>query len=180
MQKCDVKGFTLLEMLVTLSIIAVMSALVFPVYTSFFSTAKSDVASAQLLRALAMTRSEAWVHGKVITLCGSRDHITCTGDWTQGQIIFIDENHNGTVPDKQPVLYVFAGFSSALLHWRSSLNRDYVSITPSGQTDAEDGTFWYCENSAKLPAWAIRINQAGRARLQYPDHQGKIANLACA
>jgi prepilin-type N-terminal cleavage/methylation domain-containing protein len=142
-------GFTLLEMLIKLAIIAVN-----------------------------MARVEALLHGVTVTLCGGRDGV-CSGRWRDGQVLFIDAARKGAVQEPGDVLVEFDALRSAELHWRSALAKNYLSIDAAGSTDDEDGTFWYCEFGARSPAWAMRINQAGRARLAYPDRQGRIGTLSC-
>jgi type IV fimbrial biogenesis protein FimT len=171
-------GFTLLEMLITLAIIAILTALVVPSHTWLLAGAKREIAGEQLLRAVNMARGEALLHGATVTLCGGRD-ASCSGRWRDGQVLFLDAARKGSVQGPSDVLFVFDALRGADLHWRSSLAKNYLSIDASGSTDDEDGTFWYCEFGARNPAWAMRINQAGRARLEYPDGAGRIGTLSC-
>jgi Tfp pilus assembly protein FimT len=164
-------------MLITLAIVAILSALVFPSHARLLTAAKQETASAQLLRAISMARGEALLHGGAVTLCGGQ-HASCSGQWRDGQVLFLDAARKGSVQNAKDVLFVFDALQ-ADLHWRSALARNYLVMDALGTTDDEDGTFWYCESGAKNPAWAMRINQAGRARLEYPDRQGRIRGLTC-
>ncbi len=83
------------------------------------------------------------------------------------------------VDDRQDILSVFDALRGAVLYWRSSRHKNYLSLTAVGRTDAEDGTFWYCMHDAKNPAWAIRVNELSRARVELPDRFGKIEDLEC-
>jgi type IV fimbrial biogenesis protein FimT len=171
-------GYTLLEMLITLAIIAILSALLIPSHAWLYADAKQTTASQQLLRAVSMARGAALLHGATVTLCGGRD-AACSGQWSDGQILFLDAERKGSVRDASDVLFVFDALSGALVHWRSALAKNYLSMNAAGTTDDEDGTFWYCATGAKNPAWAMRINQTGRARLEYPNSRGSIEGLSC-
>ncbi len=165
--------------MITISIAAILCALVIPTQTAELGKARSDVASAQLLQAIHLARSEALLHGTTVTLCASRDHVSCQGNWQDGQILFLDKMKHGRVDDARNILSVFDAFRGADVQWRSSLSKNYLSLTATGRTDAEDGTFWYCMHDAKNPAWAIRVNEVGRARLELPDRAEKINDLKC-
>ncbi len=171
-------GYTLLEMLITLAIIALLSAMLIPSHAWLYRDAKQTTAAQQLLRAVNMARGAAELHGTTVTLCGGRDAI-CSGQWNAGQILFLDAERKGSVADASDVLFVFDAFSGTVVHWRSALAKNYLSLNAAGTTEDEDGTFWYCETGAKNPAWAIRVNQAGRARLEYPNNSGRLEGLTC-
>jgi type IV fimbrial biogenesis protein FimT len=177
--RCGVNGFSLLELVITISIAAILCALVIPAQTAVLGKARSDVARAQLLQAIHLAHSEALLHGTTVTLCASRDHVSCQGDWQDGQILFLDKNKHGIVDDRRDILSVFDALRGAVLHWRSSRHKNYLSLTAVGRTDAEDGTFWYCMHDGKNPVWAIRINEMSRARVELPDRFGKIDDLEC-
>jgi type IV fimbrial biogenesis protein FimT len=177
--RCGVNGFSLLELILTISIAAILCALVIPAQTVQLNNARSDVASAQLLKAINLARSEALLHGTTVTLCASRDHVSCQGNWQDGQILFLDKNKHGAVDDTRNILSVFDAFRGAEVHWRSSRRKNFLSVTAVGRTGAEDGTFWYCLHDAKNPTWAIRVTEVSRARLELPDAAGEIVDLKC-
>jgi type IV fimbrial biogenesis protein FimT len=171
-------GFTLIELLITIALISVISTIAFPGFQSFFKQSQSKTLAAQLMQALHLARSEAMLRGITITLCHSADHTTCSGNWEDGQIIFTDTKNTATVQNKECLLYVFpSSRREGVLHWRSSLHRNYLSFYPTGFTRSEDGTFWYCQTESHQPSWAIIVNQAGRAR--YADDPKHLTAYAC-
>ncbi len=160
------KGFSLLELLFTLSIVAIILTLTIPSQKIFLSQSQSEVMSSQLLRAINLTRSEAMQRGESTVLCSSMDKKICSSTWQNDYVIF---SH-----DKK-VLYSFHKIKEGILHWRAfPRNIEYVEFLPSGLSHAENGTFWYCPKKAKNPVWAIVMNQSGRIRIVYPDPNGKI------
>jgi len=118
-----------------------------------------------------MARSEAILRGRMVSLCKSNDQTNCLGSWEEGQIIFADENQNGHVINAAHVLSVFSGRASGKLLWKSSLHRDYLQFLPSGLTNSQNGTFWFCEKNMKNPSWLIKINHLGRARFINNDNE---------
>lgn len=157
-------GFTLIELLLVLTIIILFSFAVIPAFDNIVKKAQSQKLSSQLLRAINLTRNEAVVRGISITLCGSKNGSICSNEWQNGFIIITNENK---------ALFSFTHHAKGVLHWRGSLGRTNLEYLPSGLTNNEDGTFWYCENNHDA-VWAIVINLAGRARLVIPEQPGKI------
>lgn len=99
--KNNFSGVTLVELLVTLSIMAVLTAIAIP---SFSGLAQNLALSGQVNSMNAdirYARSEAMKRGVNVTLCVSPDPLasspTCSGnDWRTGWIIFVNNNADAT------------------------------------------------------------------------------------
>ena len=157
-----VSAFSLIELLITLSIIIILLAITLPSEKLFFNNTVDQLAAYQLLRAIQLARQEAMVRGSKVTLCQSQDARNCGGDWRDGYIIQAN----------QKTLFSFK--SKAFIHWRAfPKTRTDLQFLPNGMTYAENGTFWYCDQDKVR--WAIVISQSGRARMVWPDKWGKVA-----
>jgi type IV fimbrial biogenesis protein FimT len=171
-------GFSLLELLIVLSIIALTLTLSLPTFSTFLNQAKSQRIKEQLLRAIHLARSEAQWRGVAVSLCHSANHKICGGRWEDDQIIFIDEAEAGSVQKTEDILSIFSmPRLPGVLHWRSALSRAYLQILPTGLTRGEDGTFWYCSRESKIPVWAIKVSQSGRARVI--EESEELQSLQC-
>ena len=174
-----VKGFSLLELLFVLVIAVILFSLLMPAYHVFFDASREQVLGLELLRVIRLARSEAILYGVPMTLCKTVDHVTCSGRWRDGQMLFLDEKRDGSVVNKERIVHVFDAVFDGELHWRSSLGRDYLQMLPSGLTRAENGTFWYCPRRSSKPVWAVVVNKSGRARLVLPGGSGELDMLFC-
>jgi type IV fimbrial biogenesis protein FimT len=82
------RGFTLVEMLAAIAILAVLLVLAAPSFTNASLPSKLRSVANSLVGAAQLARSEAIKRDAVVTLCVSADGATCgAGNWSQGWIV---------------------------------------------------------------------------------------------
>ncbi|MFQ5759463.1 MAG: GspH/FimT family pseudopilin [Acidiferrobacterales bacterium] len=81
-------GFTLIELITTLVIAAILMAMAAPSFTSFIKNNRLVSQTNELLADLAFARSEGVKRAANITVCKSTDGLTCNAgaDWNDGWI----------------------------------------------------------------------------------------------
>lgn len=96
-------GFTLLEILVTLAILAIVTALALPSMSGVLGNSELSATSNRLVHSLHAARSEAIKRISPVSLCPSQNpkavEPVCDGIYTQGWIVFVDVNGNGARDD---------------------------------------------------------------------------------
>jgi type IV fimbrial biogenesis protein FimT len=93
----NVHGFTLVEMLITLVLGAILLTLAIPNMQSVIINNRITTQTNELVSALSLARMEAIRRGAPVSLCSSTNQSTCSGaaDWSTGWIVLVDNNSSG-------------------------------------------------------------------------------------
>lgn len=167
-----ISAFTLIEVIISLTIIVITAAFILPSVNNFLIDNQDKVALRQIVNAISFAKSESQTRNISISICKSDDQKTCGRHWENGQLIFLDEEGDGVVHHAKQILTILKPALHGRLHWRSfPLHKPFLTFSPI-ELKENNGTFWYCRNAAAK--WAISINQAGRARVVYPNQDGVI------
>ncbi|ABD81822.1 GspH/FimT family protein [Saccharophagus degradans] len=153
-------GFTLLELMLTLLMAAVLVALAAPMMDSTIKTQSIRSLQRDFHSALVYARSEAVTRNRVISVCSSSNGASCNaGVWSDGWIIFIDSSTagfgNGVLDNGETLLRanVYEGsavpsvvdpdadaavsfVTFSLRGFTYNSNRVYVQICPSDSEDS--------------------------------------------
>lgn len=87
-------GFTLIEILITLSILAILVGVAAAGFSSWVARVKVEEVVNNLQQSLFHARSETIKHGGRIYLCGSVDRSTCGSSFDSGWIVFHDADNS--------------------------------------------------------------------------------------
>jgi type IV fimbrial biogenesis protein FimT len=82
------KGFTLLELMFTIAVAAIVLSFGVPGFMSFIQNNRAVTHTNDLVTALNLGRSEATRRGSTVILCSSSDGASCSGsnDWSDGWV----------------------------------------------------------------------------------------------
>jgi type IV fimbrial biogenesis protein FimT len=82
-------GFTLLELMITITVAAIILSVGVPSFNSFIANTRATTYTNDLVLALNLARGEATRRGAAVRLCSSTNATTCNGtaDWSTGWIV---------------------------------------------------------------------------------------------
>ncbi len=171
----DHRGFTVIELVVTVALVAILAAIAVPAYTTMMTTNRMVAELNDLVGSLHFARSEAIKRGLDVVLCKSADGQLCTnaGDWSQGWVIFQDTNNSQTrdgagCPGEpcEPLISAQPAFEGGDQFVGTGNPANWVQFNRNGFSGSSFGTFTLCESGKdRKKARAIIVSRTGRIRL---------------
>lgn len=167
------KGFTLLELIIVLAILAIFITMAAPAWGNFMSSQHHNIAVNKLLNAFRFTRSEAIKSGQRITVCTRNGpSLECGGSsWSDGWLIFTDLNNNGVRESGEAILKQYDPLYRQVVATGNRSVKSYISYTPMGVTrrassdrirgSLQLGTLSVCTKGMKQ-GHKLVINRSGR------------------
>lgn len=97
MTRSTSQGFTLVELMVTIAVAAILAAIAFPSFQSTIRSNRMATSSNEILGAIALARTEAVRSTNRAQLCASANGAACSGaDWNAGILVQVDNDGNGS------------------------------------------------------------------------------------
>jgi type IV fimbrial biogenesis protein FimT len=149
-------GHTLVELLATLGLLAVLTASAAPSFGNWLLDIRRDCAVTASLHAVHIARQLAAVRGEAVSLCGTRDELRCSGltDWSQGLLI-------ATQSGQARRGLAVPGAS------RLRTNRAEIRFE-AGTGHASPATLSICDRRGAAAARTVIVSRSGRPRATAP------------
>jgi len=160
------KGLTLFELMIVLIILAILTSLAVPSFKDIYRKQQVDGELNILFTLIYFARSEAIKRNKVVTICKSDDGNLCGGDWTNGWIVFADEDKDGNRDAGDTFISSGKVDEGYQLSWSAFGSNNYIRFTANGLTVSQNGSFKLCpnDNDARF-ARAVVISKTARVRI---------------
>jgi type IV fimbrial biogenesis protein FimT len=170
-------GVTLLELMITLSIVAILGGIAAPSFTQLMRDSARTTAVNSFVHSLYLARSEAIKRGEVVSICKSRDGTQCantSSDWGDGWMVFVNKDR-----DEPPIRDEGEDVLSVHQRWangRITANRSAFSFRAYTQA-VVNGTVLFCDDRGGAHARAVIISHTGRPRIAQRDSSNRA--LVC-
>ncbi len=156
----QVKGFTLLELLLCIAIISLLFSAGAGL-SDLVERERRFQAIIDLRRTVNYARGQAVAGGMQVTVCALDQARNCKRDWSGSDYaVFIDNNRNQRLDESEALRMGHWSEARGSLIWRAALKRRYLRFRALGDT-AQNGSFWYCPPGATRTT-RIVLNRGGR------------------
>ncbi len=168
-------GFSLVELLFTITISSILLTLAFPVYRHLILELRLFILTDRVSSTLYYAQSEAIKRQNVITICKSKDGKSCSGTWNDGWIVLINKNSTSSLENRQ-LLRIYPALSHwDFLEWHGFRSDNYLQLYPDGSS--QNGSFIVCVNAlSEKMTWLIKISQTGRIRIDRENIKNQDCN----
>lgn len=171
-------GFTLVELIVTVSVLAILTTIAVPSFSSLLNSNRLTGAANDLVGGLQAARLEAVRRNQVVTFCKSADNATCAGNGSGSWAGWIVLATDGTLLQsgilKEPVEF---RPSSAISSNRIVFRPDGFARAP-GATTMLSASFGICIPTTRPEEnmRTVRIMAGSRISVEREDQDGECPN----
>ncbi len=163
-------GLTLIELLVTLSVLAIVAALALPGFGETLRRNRIATTSHLLTASFAMARSAAVMRGHPVSVCpaDATRHCREDGVWEDGWIVFLDAQRTGQPASDADILRVTDPLGGDVVV-RATEGRDHARFQPDGRSGGSTLTLRLCAADDHRTLRQVILNNHGRVRSALPD-----------
>ncbi len=162
-------GFTLIELMIAVVIVAILAGIALPAFASARAAAQTLSLRNALLGALTESRNAAAFYEHDTILCPSLDGESCADsfEWQHGFIAAIDLNNNERIDDADRRLLYRDEIKDVRL--LTSSGRKRIQFQPNGSNAGSNATFTFCDARGPTRATALVMNNRGDLREDRPS-----------
>jgi type IV fimbrial biogenesis protein FimT len=173
-------GLTLIELMVTIAIAAILLTIAVPNLQSLFINNRLVTTSNNFVASLNTARSEAIRRGVTVSL---KKNSATSGDWgSAGWTMFVDSDADGTLDGGETTLKIEGALPSPLTLYANNNYSNYIRFVSTGQVKFnQSGTFVICydgvlQQGGDTRSRAIVVSSGGRARVAQDSDGDGIPN----
>lgn len=178
------KGYTMIELLVVMVIVAILAALVTPGIQDTIRRNARESAMLDLLSSLALARSEAVTLSANVSICRSTDQTACAGiegeDWDASWLVFDDGSAAGVIDGSDSILQIHSALSGQAVITLADgsgadITDEFIQFDDDGflENSTNGAYFKFCDpDNIVANARAVWISNTGRASMSIDDGDG--------
>lgn len=181
------KGFTLLELIITLAVAGILMGLAAPSFTTIIKNNRLIAHNNELLTALSLAKSEALKRGQSVSVCKRNiagNACDSTKTWSDGWLVFSDQDGDGVVDggDNDEIIRVYDSLTNNIT---LSYSLNQVTFSGLGFSEGYSGAFKFCDDRSASYARGLilantgQINQAEDSNTDGIKEDDSGTNFSC-
>lgn len=169
-RKLASRGVTLVELIVCVSMLAVLVGLAVPSFSGLQSNWRRDSAIRDFMGDLQLARSTALRTSRPVVMCVTTNGLACelganTNDWRQGWMVFSDLDGSNAYNNSEPLIVQRSPLPGLQL-MQSGAAKGRIALRSNGMLNSGSTTVTVLPNGTNgQAAVGVRINATGRAYL---------------
>lgn len=172
--RVGLKGFSLIELMVVLSIAAILTGIGVPSFRTLIQSQRMTTTVNDFLAAINLTRSEALQRGVRVDMVPADAK---SADWTTGWTVFVDANSNKVLDSSEKIIYTHGPMPDGMTIDTSALGTAPVyiayratggNLTGSKASNQKGGAVKFVLDDQKRN---VILNFLGRPRICDPDKE---------
>lgn len=179
-------GFTLIDLMMTIAIMSILFGTALPAFDEFLNKQKVVSESFELRGVLQKARATAITNRVKVTICPTNNQTNCGNDWSDGYMVFIDENGDRHLNETDSLIsYNQIQSDKISLRWKAFGHQHSMQWHETGITNHQNGSFEFCFTGKPKLSRALIITKAGRIRASKDENGDEIhensqgINIAC-
>ena len=164
------KGFTLVELIVTLAVLAIMTSIALLYFHETMAKQEIKNITHKLISSIQLAKSHAAIHHTNVVICPSQNRVNCQASyWNSGFIVFLDVNKNRQVDTGEKIIDTQSTeLKYGNLDWRGTLSIPSLTFQASnGLPNGSNGSFYYC-STYQQTHYKILLSRMGHTRIENP------------
>lgn len=168
-----IKGFTLFELMIGLSLLAILSGYAIPSYRDLRLDRAMTESINELSATLRYARNQSIIRNRQIIACPSQNQQSCAtnGNWHNGWLLFIDNNRDRRLDADDQLLQIGNPMPKSLTA-KSSQYRKLIRYDQQGAATGTNLTINFCDQRGTPRAKSLIINNIGRPRVSQSGQCG--------
>lgn len=161
-------GLTLLELVISVFILAILALLLAPTFHEIQAKQESKLINISLRNYIQHSKHSATLSKQDIMLCPSTDGETCSpiNNWGKGIIMFKDSNKNRVFDTtEQKIDFIVLNLKYAELKWSGSRGSNFIIFKgDTGLPRGHIGHFTYCNMTNIENSYKTTLSMMGHVR----------------
>lgn len=167
-------GFTLIELIVALTIAGILIALAAPAMQTFIQDQRLTNQANEFITDLNIARSEAVKRGSSnIVICkqgGTAASPSCStsATWSAGRVVFVDTDSDGVIDSNETILRITETLDGSNTLNSIGTTTNNFTFSSTGLTTLATGTeiaMRFCDSRGSTKGVTVYVNFTGRARI---------------